>query len=79
MGRGEKKGIEASREIERRAKRLKTLNDCSSLIKKEETSLTFMGKILSDGATKKPKEDKQESKGTKPEGSTSGRGGGGIA
>ena len=45
----------------RRAKRLKALNDYSSLMKKEETSLTFMGRKLSGGANKKPEDDKQES------------------
>jgi hypothetical protein len=70
----EKEGLEASREMGRRAKILKALNDYSSLMKKEETSLTFMGRKLSGGATKKPEEDKQESEGTKPEGSTSGGG-----
>ncbi len=73
--RGEKEGVEASREMECRAKRLKALNDYDSLMKNEQTSLTFMG-ILSGGATNKPEEDKQDSEGTKPEGSTCGEGGG---
>ena len=70
--RGEKEGIEASREMERQEKRLQVLNDCGTLIKKEETSLTFMARILSGGASKKPEEDKQEREGTKRKGSTSG-------
>lgn len=70
--RREKEGIEASREKERQEKRLQALNDCGTLIKKEETSLTFMARILSGGASKKPEEDKQERDGTKRKESTSG-------
>jgi hypothetical protein len=57
MGKGGKEGVEASREMERRSKRLKALNDCGSFMKKEEKSLTLMGILYLSGAAKSKLKD----------------------